>query len=222
MIGNATRVTAVVTGGWRQLARMWEDIQVVKERDPAATELSGAILAPMLPALWLHRIAHEAYGSDQRLLARVLSLAGRTLSGGIEIHPGARIGRRLFIDHGTGTVIGATAQIGDDVSLYHQVTLGAVGWQRDNLRPAGERRHPAIGDRVVIGAGAVVLGPVTVGADSRIGAHATVTRDVPPGTRVQPNAVSLIPPVADGPNGNGNGAAPYDEPAPSAYRERQP
>jgi serine O-acetyltransferase len=168
--------------GW--LRRLAEDVDVVVERDPATAGRWEALLAPHLPALWLHRVAHRRYLGGHRVLARALTAAGRFLSGGLEIHPGARIGRRLFIDHGTGVVIGETAVVGDDVTMYHQVTLGAVGWWRDRLRAPGERRHPRIGDRVVIGTGATILGPVVVGDDAVIGAHVLITVDVAAGATV--------------------------------------
>lgn len=168
------------------IARMREDVNVVMERDPSVIRSAEALLSPQLPALWLYRIAHQVYLRDHRALARLISQTGRMVSGGIEIHPGATIGRRFFIDHGAAIVIGETATIGDDVTIYHQVTLGAVGWWRDNLRAPNERRHPAIGNRVVVGASSAILGPVRVGDDARIGAHATVTEDVPPGARVRP------------------------------------
>jgi serine O-acetyltransferase len=188
-------------------ARMREDVAVVMERDPSAISRAEALLSPHLPALWLYRVAHEMYLHDHRALARFVSYLGRLLSGGIEIHAGATIGRRFFIDHGGGTVIGETAIIGDDVTLYHQVTLGAVGWWRDIRRAPSERRHPAVGNRVVIGAGSAVLGPVRVGDDARIGAHAIVTDDVPPGARVHPcNGTIDVPAPAVG-NAASNGAA---------------
>ncbi|CAM5468230.1 serine O-acetyltransferase EpsC [Streptomyces abikoensis] len=166
------------------LHRLREDLTVVADRDPAVRTRAEALLAPFLPALWLHRPASRLHARGHRVTARVLSLAGRFLSGGVDIHPGARVGRRLFIDHAAAVVIGEDAVIGDDVTLYHQVTLGAVGWWRDRRRLPGERRHPTLGDRVVVGAGASVLGPVRIGDDSLIGAHALVTTDVPAGSRV--------------------------------------
>jgi serine O-acetyltransferase len=188
----------------KRLARIREDIAVVVERDPAVSSTAEAILSPHLIALWAHRISHVAYRSDHRLLARLIFLTGRLLSGGIEIHPGARIGRRLFIDHGCGTVIGETAVIGDDVTLYHQVTLGALGWWRDKRRPPGQRRHPEVGSRVVIGANSVLLGPLRVGDDARIGAKAFVTDDVPAGAVVVAKRSEVIMP------GGRNGAAGQD------------
>jgi serine O-acetyltransferase len=160
------------------VARMREDVAVVVARDPSVRTFGEALLAPHLRAVWLHRIAHVVHRAGFRLLARMVFMLGRRVSG-IEIHPGARIGRRLFIDHGLGTVIGETAVLGDDVTLYHQVTLGALGWRRDNERPPGQRRHPLLGSGVVIGANSVVLGPVVIGDHARIGAQALVVDDVP-------------------------------------------
>jgi serine O-acetyltransferase len=160
---------------------MREDVAVVIERDPSVHSVSEALLAPHLIALWLYRVSHALYVARRRVLARLVSLVGRQLSGGIEIHPGARIGRRLFIDHGCGTVIGETAVIGDDCTLYHQVTLGALGWWRDNRRPPGTPRHPQLGSRVVVGANSVILGPVRIGDAARIGAKVFLTEDVPSG-----------------------------------------
>lgn len=163
---------------------MREDVAVVLERDPSVHSVAEAVLAPPLIALWTYRVAHLVHRSGRRVPARIISLLGRGLSGGIEIHPGARIGRRLFIDHGCGTVIGETAVIGDDVTLYHQVTLGALGWRRDARRPAGQRRHPQIGSRVVVGANSVILGPVLIGDDARVQPQSFVTQDVPAGALV--------------------------------------
>ncbi len=150
-----------------------EDIQCVLERDPAARHwLEVLVCYPGLHAIWLHRIAHRLWNMRLKLLARLISHAARFLTG-IEIHPAARIGPRCFIDHGMGVVIGETAEIGADVTLYHGVTLGGV-----SLEPG--KRHPTIEDGVVIGAGAKVLGAITVGRNSRIGANAVVVKDVEP------------------------------------------
>ncbi|HEU5472608.1 MAG TPA: serine O-acetyltransferase EpsC [Actinophytocola sp.] len=166
------------------------DLDMIRERDPSITSRREALLHPGLLAIWAYRIAHRLHTKGMRLTARLLSVLARLLTGGIEIHPGARIGRGFFIDHGAGVVIGETAVIGADVTIFHQVTLGSVGWWHDARRPEGTRRHPKVGDRVVIGANATVLGPVTVGPDSVIGAQALVIRDVPPGSRV-------LAPIAD-------------------------
>ncbi|HWC83567.1 MAG TPA: serine acetyltransferase [Pseudonocardiaceae bacterium] len=165
----------------RRAALMREDVDTVLARDPSVHSRAEALLAPHLVAIWAYRLSHALYMSGRRVPAGCVGRLGRLISGGIEIHPGARIGRRFFVDHGCGTVIGETAVIGDDVTLYHQVTLGAVGWWRDNRRQPGERRHPLLGCRVVVGAGAVILGPVRVGDDARIGSKSLVTDDVAAG-----------------------------------------
>ncbi len=150
-----------------------DDIQSVLDRDPAARNLFEVILCyPGLHAIWAHRLSHRIWERGFKLLARWISQIARR-STGIEIHPGATIGRNLFIDHGMGVVIGETAEIGDNVTLYHGVTLGGT-----NLRK--QKRHPTIEDHVVIGAGAKVLGAITIGAHSRIGANAVVVKPSPP------------------------------------------
>lgn len=154
--------------------RMREDIQSVFHRDPAARNALEVVTCyPGLHAVWLHRVAHALWASGWKWLARVVSNFGRWLTG-IEIHPGAKIGRRFFIDHGMGIVIGETAEIGDDVTLYQGVTLGGTSWNKG-------KRHPTLEDGVVVGAGAKVLGPFTVGAGAKIGSNAVVTKAVPPG-----------------------------------------
>jgi serine O-acetyltransferase len=150
-------------------SRLREDIRTVRRNDPAARSNVEVFLAYSgLHAVWGHRVAHWIWQRRLYTLARVCSQLVRFFTG-IEIHPGATIGRRVFIDHGMGVVIGETAVVGDDVLIYHGVTLGGTS----SLR---ERRHPTIGDRVMIGAGASVLGPVTVGSDSIVGANAVVVR----------------------------------------------
>ena len=149
-----------------------EDISAARLRDPAARgDLEIALLYPGLHAVWAYRIHHRLWVRGAKFLARTISQLTRWLTG-IEIHPGARLGRRFFIDHGMGVVIGETVEAGDDVMLYHGVTLG--GRQRE-----GGKRHPTLGDRVVVGAGAKILGPVVIGDDSAVGANAVVTRDAP-------------------------------------------
>ena len=148
-----------------------QDIASALERDPAArSALEILLLYPGLHAVWIHRISHWLWIHNFRLVARWISQLARGLTG-IEIHPGATIGRGLFIDHGMGVVIGETAEVGDDVTLYHGVTLGGTSLNKG-------KRHPTIGDRVTIGAGAKVLGNITIGADSRIGANAVVVKSV--------------------------------------------
>jgi serine O-acetyltransferase len=175
----------------RILEQTREDVHAALERDPAATGVAEVLLYPHLHALWLHRLAHRLYLGGHRVSARAVALTGRLVSGGIDIHPGARIGR-LFIDHGCGVVIGETAEIGDDVTLYHHVTLGAVGWWKDMRRPAGDKRHPTVGDNVIVGANATVLGPITIGARTKIGANALVLESVPPDSIVRAQASEVI------------------------------
>jgi serine O-acetyltransferase len=152
--------------------RVREDIRVVFERDPAArTTWEILTTYPGIHAVLIHRAAHAVWGADLKWLARLLSNLARLFTG-IEIHPGARIGRRFFIDHGMGVVIGETAVIGDDCTLYHGVTLGGTTWEKG-------KRHPTLGNDVVVGAGAKVLGPITVGDGARIGSNAVVVKAVP-------------------------------------------
>jgi len=154
-----------------------EDINSVFGRDPAARNFFEIVTTyPGVHALIFHRFAHALYKRDFKWLARVLSNIVRWYTG-IEIHPGAVIGRRFFIDHGTGIVIGETAEIGDDVTMYHGVTLGGTSWQKG-------KRHPTLGNNVVVGAGAKVLGPITIAAGARVGSNAVVTKDVPEGATV--------------------------------------
>ncbi|MNM93805.1 Serine acetyltransferase [compost metagenome] len=157
--------------------RVREDIQSVFHRDPAARNAFEVLTCyPGLHALWLHRLANLLWRSGWKWLARLVSNFGRWMTG-IEIHPGAKIGRRFFIDHGMGIVIGETAEIGDDVTLYQGVTLGGTSWNKG-------KRHPTLEDGVVVGAGAKVLGPFTVGAGAKVGSNAVVTKEVPPGATV--------------------------------------
>lgn len=155
-------------------ARLREEIAVVFERDPAARNTWEVLTCyPGLHALLVHRLAHWLWASGWKWLARFISHFGRWITG-IEIHPGASIGRRFFIDHGMGVVVGETAEIGADCTLYHGVTLGGTSWNKG-------KRHPTLGDGVVVGAGAKILGPITVGAGAKIGSNAVVVKDVPPG-----------------------------------------
>ena len=183
-------------GGLRAL--VMEDLRVVVERDPSVRNRWEALWHPGLAALWAHRIAHPLYRAGRRTPARWIARRARRRTA-VEIHPGAVLGRRVFIDHGAAVVIGETARVGDDVTLYHQVTLGAVGWWADNSRPGGSRRHPVIGSGVVLGTNATVLGPVTVGDGAVIGAMAVVTRDIPGGARVRaaPSRVRAFPGTAE-------------------------
>lgn len=154
--------------------RLKEEIAVVFERDPAArTRWEVMTCYPGFHAMLMHRLAHRIWHFELKWLARFLSHISRWLTG-IEIHPGASIGRRFFIDHGMGVVIGETAQIGDDCTLYHGVTLGGTSWNKG-------KRHPTLGNGVVVGAGAKILGPVNVGEGAKIGSNAVVVKDVPAG-----------------------------------------
>ena len=154
-----------------------EDIASVFDRDPAArTTWEVLTCYPGLHAIYIHKLARWFWGHGLRWLGRATSHFGRMLTG-IEIHPGATIGKRLFIDHGMGVVIGETAEIGDDVTMYHGVTLGGTSWNKG-------KRHPTLGNGVVIGAGAKVLGPITVGDGAKIGSNAVVVKDVPAGATV--------------------------------------
>jgi serine O-acetyltransferase len=149
------------------------DVQSVLERDPAARNVLEVLICyPGLHAIWAHRLSHKLWKNNLKLLARGISQLMRTITG-VEIHPGATIGHNFFIDHGMGVVIGETAEIGDNVTIYHGVTLGGTSWHKI-------KRHPTIEDHVVIGAGAKVLGAITIGANSRIGANAVVVKSTPP------------------------------------------
>ena len=155
------------------ISSMREDIQVVLDHDPAARSAAEVILAyPGIHAIWMHRVAHSLWNHNLKLIARLLAEFSRFLNA-IEIHPGATIGRRLFIDHGLGVVIGETAEIGDDVLIYQGVTLGGTSLKK-------EKRHPTIEDQVMISSGAAVIGPVRIGRGSRIGAGAVVVTSAPP------------------------------------------
>lgn len=154
------------------LAAIRRDIQAAKQRDPAAPTTAEVIFAyPGVHAIWGHRVSHWLWNRGARLAARTLAEFTRIVTG-VDIHPGAVLGNGLFIDHATGVVIGETTEIGDDVTLYHGVTLGGSGSDTG-------KRHPTVGDRVVIGAGAKVLGAIKIGDDSRIGANAVVVKPVP-------------------------------------------
>lgn len=159
-----------------------EDLLVAYQKDPALHGLHAleVVLYQGLWAIWCYRLAHVLWRANVPLVPRLISQIVRAMTA-IEIHPGAAIGRRCFIDHGAGVVIGETAVVGNDVMLYHGVTLGARGWWKD---AKGAKRHPTIGDNVTLGVGCSILGPVTVGDDSRIGAHALVVSDVPAGSIV--------------------------------------
>jgi serine O-acetyltransferase len=157
--------------------QMRRDIQVVLERDPAARSVLEVVLCyPGVHAIWLHRPAHWLWRHGFRVTARFLSHVGRFLTG-IEIHPAARLGPGLFIDHGMGVVIGETAEVGENVTLLHGVTLGGTSLKK-------EKRHPTLADNVVVGAGAGIFGAFAIGSGSRIGAGSVVVREVPPNSVV--------------------------------------
>ncbi|MGF6369118.1 serine O-acetyltransferase [Paraburkholderia sp. RAU6.4a] len=184
--------------------RLREDIATIRERDPAARSAWEVLTCyPGLHALVLHRIAHACWRAKRRWLARFVSQMARFMTG-IEIHPGANVGRRVFIDHGMGVVIGETAQIGDDCTIYQGVTLGGTSLTR------GAKRHPTLERGVIVGAGAKVLGGFTVGADAKIGSNAVVTKPVPARGTALGNPARIIVPAAAAANGaNGaNGANP--------------
>ncbi len=196
--------TAGAAEHWRRaraFARtLREDLEAAQRRDPAArSRVEVALAYPGLHAVWLHRVAHRMWREPGlRLPARLLSQAARALTG-VEIHPGATVGRRLFIDHGMGVVVGETAVIGDDVVLFHGATLGGKTMKRG-------KRHPTVGDGVVVGAGAKVLGAVWIGDGAQIGANAVVLKDVPAGAvavgvpariRQKPSAAPPEPEVDD-------------------------
>ena len=170
--------------------RIKEDINSVFDRDPAARNAWEVFFNyPGLHAIWFHRLSHKLWHKDFKLIARMLSTFSRWLTG-IEIHPGATIGRRFFIDHGMGVVIGETAEIGDDVTLYHGVTLGGTSWS------AG-KRHPTLRNRVVVGAGAQILGPLEIGENARVGSNSVVVKDVPKNATVVGIPGRLIEPKID-------------------------
>ncbi|WP_113906740.1 serine O-acetyltransferase [Aliidiomarina celeris] len=167
-----------------------EDIASIYRRDPAARHFFEVLTNyPGLHAIWIHRLSHRLWGWRLKWLARFISTLARWLTG-VEIHPGAKIGRRFFIDHGMGVVIGETAEIGDDCTLYHGVTLGGTSWN------AG-KRHPTLKNNVVIGAGAKVLGPITVNENGRIGSNAVVVKDVPAGATMVGIPGRIVTPAGD-------------------------
>jgi len=175
--GRSTKVRAlpVPKPAPGRLGRFREDLDAAIERDPAVdSRLEMALASPGLHAIWVHRLTHWMWTKPGgRLVARLLSQLARALTG-VEIHPGAQIGRRFFIDHGMGVVIGETAEVGDDVLIYHGVTLGGRSMEH-------VKRHPTVGNKVTIGAGARILGPVYIGDRVQIGANSVVVKDVPAG-----------------------------------------
>jgi len=161
--------------------RIQEDIEAYQARDPAArTVWEVVLLYQGFHALMIYRLSHWLWTRGFKFLGRFISQMGRWFTG-IEIHPGAVIGRRFVIDHGTGVVIGETSNIGDDVTLYHDVTLGGVAPSVDSHEQVGVKRHPTLGDDVIVGSGAQILGPITVGKCARVGSNAVVSKDIPAG-----------------------------------------
>lgn len=161
----------------KKIKNFKEDLKTLKERDPAAQSIMEVLLLyPGVHAVLVHRISHRLWKNNFKLLSRAISQLSRNLTG-IEIHPGAIIGRRLFIDHGMGVVIGETTEIGDDVTIYHQVTLGGVSLKKG-------KRHPTLKNNVVIGSGAKVLGAITIGESYAVGSGSVVVKEVPPKKRV--------------------------------------
>jgi serine O-acetyltransferase len=175
-----------------RLRTPWPDaIDVIFEKDPACRNIFEALLYQGFWAIFYHRIAHALYKAHIPFLPRLISQFARFITGGIEIHPGAQIGKRFFIDHGAGVVIGETTEIGNNVMLYHQVTLGATGWWRPGPG-RNQKRHPTIEDDVTIGVGAAILGPITIGKGSKIGAMALVLESVPPNSVVAAKPAELL------------------------------
>jgi serine O-acetyltransferase len=168
-----------------------EDVACVRMRDPAArSEFETLLTYPGVHAVIWHRLAHSLWRAGWRFPARLLSWLSRFLSN-VDIHPGASIGRRFFIDHGAGVVIGETAQIGDDVTMYHGVTLGGTTWSQG-------KRHPTLSDGVVVGAGAKILGPIVIGSGTRVGANSVVVKDMPAGAPVVGIPAKIVHPRRTG------------------------
>lgn len=171
-MSEAMTMTAILPAAPGLWATLKEDLDCVFQRDPAARSTFEVLTTyPGVHALLTHRLSHRLWLSGWRFPARFLSFLGRTLTN-VDIHPGATIGRRFFIDHGACVVIGETAEVGDDVTLYHGVTLGGTSWNKG-------KRHPTLGNGVVIGAGAKILGPINIGERVRVGANSVVVKDVP-------------------------------------------
>jgi serine O-acetyltransferase len=183
--GRAVSILGDGKGEQGMFGRLKRDIEVVFDRDPAARSVLEVLLCyPGLKAIWAHRLSHWLWVRDWKLVARVISQMARFFTQ-IEIHPGATIGEGFFIDHGAGIVIGETTEIGNNVTLYQGVTLGGTGHEKG-------KRHPTLGDNVVVGNGARILGSFTVGENSRIGAGAVVLREVPPEATVVGNPGRIV------------------------------
>ncbi|GAB2884774.1 serine O-acetyltransferase [Paraburkholderia jirisanensis] len=181
--------------------RLREDVATIRERDPAARSAFEVLICyPGLHALVLHRFAHACWRAKRHVLARFVSQLGRFLTG-IEIHPGATIGRRVFIDHGMGVVIGETAVVGDDCTIYQGVTLGGTSLTR------GAKRHPTLERGVIVGAGAKVLGGFTIGAEAKIGSNAVVVKPVPAGGTAVGNPARVVMPARAAASSNAQPAA---------------
>ena len=161
---------------------MFDYLESIKKRDPAAKSLASIILTyPGVKAVFFHQVSNFFYKAGFDLIARIISQTVRFFTG-IEIHPGAKIGKNLFIDHGMGVVIGETSEIGNNVTIYHAVTLGGSSPSIDSERQRHEKRHPTIGNDVVVGSGAQIIGPIKVGSNARIASNAVVVKDVPENT----------------------------------------
>ncbi len=174
--------------------RLEEDVRAFVDRDPAArSRWEVAVCYPGFHAIVLHRLAHGLWRQRWAFIARCVSQIARFLTG-VEIHPGATIGRRFVIDHGQGVVIGETSQIGNDVTLYHAVTLGGIAPAVDARSQVSVKRHPTIEDSVIIGSGAQILGPITVGKGARVGANSVVTKSVPAGVTAVGIPAHVVPP----------------------------
>ena len=171
---------------------MSEYLDSIIKRDPAArSKLSIILTYPGVKSVFFHRIAHQLWNLNLYTLARIISQFSRFLTG-IEIHPAAKIGKNLFIDHGMGTVIGETSKIGDNVTLYHGVTLGGISPAENSNDQRDTKRHPTVEDNVIIGCGASILGPITIGNCARVGANTVVLKDVPPYATMVRNPVKNI------------------------------
>ena len=171
---------------------MSEYLDSIIKRDPAArSKLSIILTYPGVKSVFFHRIAHQLWNLNLYTLARIISQFSRFLTG-IEIHPAAKIGKNLFIDHGMGTVIGETSKIGDNVTLYHGVTLGGISPAENSNDQRDTKRHPTVEDNVIIGCGASILGPITIGNCARVGANTVVLKDVPPYATMVGNPVKNI------------------------------
>jgi serine O-acetyltransferase len=182
------------------LDRIREDIRTARETDPAATSTAQVLLYPGLHAVWCHRLTHALHAGGHSFAARLLSQLVRLFTG-VEIHPAADIGRRFFVDHGMGVVVGETASVGDDVACYHGVTLGGDS-------PRREKRHPTVEDDVTLGANATLIGDITVGEGATVGAGAVVTKDIPAGATVAGNPARRIDSGSD--HGSEDAAATDD------------